>query len=751
MTDRAALDQLARLYGVSSAYWDIEGRRQVADPAVLLAVLQALGAAVERPADAPGAIRARQRALWARGIAPVILAWDGAARPPTLRRPAASAAAPLACHLRLESGETRSWTVAPGARGERVIDGERYVVQALALPGDLPLGYHHLTLEAPGWQAAAHVLAAPRRAYSRDERTWGLFCPVYALQTERSPGSGDLTDLEALLRWVGAAGGSLVGTLPLLAAFLDTPCEPSPYVPASRLFWNELYVDPARAPELAACAEARALLASPEYRAERAALRAEPLVDYPRQAAAQRRLLAALAGCFWAGRGPTSDAFQRFLAAQPLLDEYARFRATGERQDLPWPEWPAALRDGALPAGAYDDAARRYHLYAQWLAALQLDAVAAAGAEAGCGLYLDLPLGVHAAGYDTWRERALFVRAAAGGAPPDAFFSGGQNWGFPPPHPEAMREQGYRYFAACLRTLLARAQVLRVDHIIGLHRLYWIPNGCEARQGVYVRYPAEELYAVLCLESQRHRAPIVGEDLGLVPPAIRAAMAAHGISGMYVGPFELSDDPRRGTAPVPPTAVASLNTHDLPPFKAWWEGLDLLDRQDLGLLDEAELQRERADRLRRKEALVASLEREGPTAPAPLPAREGGEEPGDGSTTLAIRAGGEGPGDPRQPALVSPPPAPGGARGELTVLHAWLARLASSPARIVLVNVEDLWLETAPQNVPGTWRERPNWRRKVRYPLAAWERLPGLRAALQTVDRLRRTGSPATGEQGDAA
>jgi 4-alpha-glucanotransferase len=338
-------------------------------------------------------------------------------------------------------------------------------------------------------------------------------------------------------------------------------------------------------------------------------------------------------------------------------------------------------------------------------------------------LYLDLPLGVHAESYDTWRERALFVRAVAGGAPPDAFFSWGQNWGFPPPHPEVMREQGYRYFAACVRHLLSRARVLRVDHILGLHRLFWIPRGREAREGVYVRYPAEELYAVLCLESHRYRALVVGEDLGLVPPAIRTAMAAHGISGMYVGPFELSDDPQRGTAPVAPTAVAGLNTHDLPPFMAWWQGLDLVDRQDLGLIDEEAVQRERADRRRREAALVATLQRQGHLGSLPVPPGVTLEEPEDSARRGAARS----------------------------MLHAWLAQLAASPARIVLVNVEDLWLETAQQNVPGTWRERPNWRRKVRYPFAAWERLPGLRAALQTVDRLRRTVSPATGEQGDAA
>jgi 4-alpha-glucanotransferase len=738
------------------------GRRQTAAPDVLLLVLRALGAAVERLPDAPAAVRARRQALWARGVEPVVVAWEGAAGRVKVRRPAARADTPLICRLRLESGDVQTWTAAASTLetlGSRDVEGVRYVAQALNLPRVLPLGYHRLTIFAPGLRHEATVMAAPRRAYDPPGRRWGLFCPVHALQTDRSPGSGDLTDLETLITWVGAHGGDVAGTLPLLAAFLDAPCEPSPYVPASRLFWNELYVDPARAPEFAGCPAAQALLESPDYRAERAALRAAPLVDYPRQAEAQRRVLAALADCFWAGRGPDGTAFRRFLANHPRLEEYARFRAVCAQHGGPWPDWPAAVRDGNLPEGSYDDAVRQYHVYAQWLAHQQLDALVATSAAAGVSLYLDLPLGVHAGGYDTWRERALFADGVAGGAPPDAFFNWGQNWGFPPPHPDAARAQGHAYFVASVRHLLGRARVLRVDHIIGLHRLFWIPRGCEAREGVYVRYPAEEMYAVLNLESHRHRALIVGEDLGLVPAAVRAGMQAHGISGMYVGPFEVAADPSDGLAPVPEAALAGLNTHDLPPFAAWWQGLDLADRHALGLLDGRQLNDERGERGRRKSTLVGALENAGwldRSARAMVAALPANRQPTDWPE---VACGATGAGDAETPSAATAEPARATAGAVVNpvappdprplVLRAWLAQLAASPARIVLINVEDLWLETAPQNVPGTWRERPNWRRKVRHPLATWDEQPGLRATLESVDHLRRVVTLSPREQGD--
>jgi len=673
------LQQLARLYGVQTVYYDaLGGRRQVA-PHSLLAALRALGAPVTGPADVPGALRERRQEAWRRCCEPVTVVWDAGPAHLELRLPAGQAEGRAVCRLELENGNTRCWTCEPArlpvSRAAEV-EGVRYVVTRLVLPSGLPWGYHRFTLALPTGGGESLVVVAPRQAYpfpaGRPARTWGVFIPLYALHSARSWGAGDLTDLEALLRWVGELGGGLVGTLPLLPTFLDEPFDPSPYAPVSRLFWNEFYLDVTRIPELERCPEAQQLLSSPAFLKDLAALRAAPLVDYRRGMAAKRRLLEHLARCCFAGDSERQAELRRWAAAYPAVEDYSRFRAAVEYRRATWPRWPARMRSGVLREGDYEPDAARYHLYVQWVAHEQMQALAAETRRSGPGLYLDLPLGVHGAGYDVWRERAAFALEAAAGAPPDAFFSQGQDWGFPPLHPERIREQGYRYYIACLRHHLRHAGVLRLDHVMGLHRLFWIPRGLTAREGVYVHYHAEEFYAILALESHRHRTLLVGEDLGTVPRYVRTAMARHKVHRTYVLPFELPPPPGKTSRPVPADAVASLNTHDTPPFAAFWLG-----RGAAG-----------------QEAVLKSLRRKGWL--------------------------------------------PSSADDTGAVLGACLAYLAASRARIVLVNLEDLWLETAPQNVPGTGEAYPNWRRKARYPFEALCRMPEVLEILQIIDHLRR-------------
>jgi len=584
------------------------------------------------------------------------------------------------------------------------VEGERYVVKAVDLPEGLPAGYHRLTADVGGKTAETLVIAAPRKAHAprgeAGEKAWGVFLPLYALNSRRSLGSGDLTDLAALMEWVSGLGGRVVGTLPLLAAFLSEPFNPSPYAPASRLFWNEFYLDVARVPEFSACAPAREIVSSPGFREEADALRASPLVDYRRGMALKRAVLEQLARCFYSGNDSgRRGAFEQFLAANPDAEEYAVFRATGERQRTPWPAWPVPFRDRAIPPEAYDEEAKRYHLFAQWAFDEQFGALSKAFRERGESLYLDLPLGVSYDSYDVWRNRDLFVLDVAAGAPPDDFFTQGQDWGFPPMHPARIREEGFRYYRACLRHQLRHAGIQRIDHVMGLHRFFWVPKGMKAGEGTYVRYPADELYAVLSLESSRHSARIVGEDLGTVPPYVRPAMGRHGLSRMFVVQFGLSPDPARVLRPVPAGSLGCVNTHDMPPFAAFWAGLDIDDRVALGLLDEKGSREERERRARLKEALASFLCRKGWLEEA------------------------------------SP--------GAEAALAACLSYLAESRAGVVIVNLEDLYLETNPQNVPGTWKERPNWVRKARNGFEVFREMPLVLDVLREVDRLRRGGKAA--------
>ena len=681
-----ALRELARLYGVETEYHDMNGALQRASEEALEGTLAALDALVD--GDVTESLAARRQELAEQLVEPVVVAWNGAGSAP-LRLLGGEAAV----HLHFEEGGEREWRVAardlapapPGPEG----------TPRLVLPlSGLPPGHHRLTVRAGGRTAEASVLAAPERAWGGEGgRLWGVFLPLYALHTRASWGAGDLSDLRALADWTAGLGGGVVATLPLLAAFLDQPFEPGPYGPASRLFWNELYLDPRALPEVEHAPGVRRLLESVELESQVEAARASALVDYERVITLKRRVLEELAESFFARPSDRRDAFERFLAARPEVERWAAFRAVGDRRGEPWQCWPERLRAGSLAPADYDAEDFRYHLWAQWAADAQMRELADQARRRGPGLYLDLPVGVHGGAYDVWRERGLFAEGASAGAPPDTFFTRGQDWGFPPCKPEALREQGYAYLVACLRHHLEHAGILRLDHVMQLYRLFWIPQGLEAKDGVYVRYPAEELFAVLALESHRYQALLVGENLGTVPPEVNAALERHGILGMYVLQYELAPGAPE-PAPAPPAAtVASLNTHDMPPFKAFWEGLDIADRQELGLLDEEQARGERE----RREATRRELEE--------LVRRRGeGDEPPD----------------------------------DQEVLRRLLEHLAASPARLMLVNLEDLWGETEPQNVPGTTDERPNWRRKARLGFEEFSTDPEVLATLRRVDELRR-------------
>jgi 4-alpha-glucanotransferase len=696
------LGRLARAYGVQTAYNDIAHKRVTASPRTILAVLRALGAPLEKAEDARDALREHEQARWRRPCDPVVVAWDGNGGELPVRLPQTLSDVRNGFRLRLEDGSALELPCdlsrIPVAQ-EREVEGERYVMKKIDLPGGLPWGYHVMTVEIRGETSETLVLSAPRKAYrsgeGEEEKSWGVFLPLYAIHSQNGMGSGDLTDLSSLMEWVSGMGGTVAGTLPLLAAFLSEPFNPSPYAPASRLFWNEFYLDVTRVPEFAACTPARELFSSPGFREKVDALRASPLVDYRRGMALKRKVIEELALSFFSGNDPgRREAFREFLAANPEAEGYASFRATGERQRTPWAAWAPPLKNGAITPEDYDEKARRYHLYAQWVVGEQVRAISKRFRERGEELYLDLPLGVSYDSYDVWRQRNLFVLDVSAGAPPDDFFTRGQDWGFPPLHPVRNREEGFRYFRECLRHQFRHAGILRIDHVMGLHRFFFVPKGIPPGEGTYVRYPAEEMYAVLSLESHRHGVRLVGEDLGTVPSYVRPAMARHGLSRMSVVQYEISPDPDRALKPVPAGSLGCLNTHDMPPFASFWEGRDIDDRLALGLLDEKGSREERAMRSRVKRALAAFLRRQGWLK-------------GSGS-------------------------------GAEEVLAACLSLLAGSKAGVVIVNLEDLYLETNPQNVPGTSKERPNWRRKARHGFEEIREMPRVIRILREVDRLRK-------------
>lgn len=696
---------LAKLHGVQPSFTDAFCKRRQASVESMARVLETMGSPAGTEAQARASLRERITELTQRRLEPVSVAWIGKRASVWLRIERRSARGAVRCALTLESGETAQWSAEVTdlpSRERTGPDGKPETRVRIDLPRKLEVGYHRLSVEFGGERLETLVISAPVKSFrfpasekERASHAWGLFCPVYAIRNGSELGVGDLSGLRNLASWSASHGGRVVATLPLLAANLTEPFDPSPYAPVSRIFWNELFADPSRAPEFEWCEEARALAHSAPFLAETRALREEPLVEYRRAAAHHRRLVEAMARRFFASGADKSEEFKAFKQQNPLLEEYAAFRAVTERQGVEWIEWPARLRKGQIKATDSDPEARRYHIYAQYLVARQLDELTEDVRSRGGLVYLDLPVGVSPYGFDVWRNQGLFAMGCATGAPPDPYFTGGQNWGFPPMKPEAMRAEGYATFIDALRAHMARSDYLRLDHVMAFHRLFWIPDEGTAADGVYVRYEAEELYAILSLESHRNQCRLVGENLGTVPPEVNKALDRHDLCGLYVAQYEMQPSATRALRPIPANCVASMNTHDMPPFAKFWNAGDVDDRIALDMLEARSRAGELQSRERTKTALIKFLSKKGLLGTG-----------ASASDAAAVRDG-------------------------------VLEFLATSQADFVLVNIEDLWLETNWQNVPGTETEHPNWRRRLRFTLDELRSHEGIAGALRWIDGLR--------------
>jgi 4-alpha-glucanotransferase len=547
-------------------------------------------------------------------------------------------------------------------------DGREHAVRRLRLDlgPAVGIGYHGLTVEVGGALHATTLVVAPRRVPQPGpaERTWGVFAALYGCRPDDIYGP-NVRDLARIGSWIEGLGGRVVATLPLLATYLSEPYDPSPYAPVSQRHWNELFLDVSATPELAVSERARRLLDDPATRAAADEIRTADLFDHRGRYALVRPVLDELAATCLAAPAAARADFDRWVAGNPDAVRYANFRAATDRSGTGWHAW--GLGPGRLPGGETGSPEAATHLWSQWTMTTQLAGVAADLEADDLRLYLDLPVGTSGDGFDTWADHDLYAWGCGVGAPPDDFFGAGQNWGFPPVSPFAARADGHRQLAASLRHHFSAAGVLRLDHVMGFHRLYWVPDGMPASEGAYVRYPADEMFAVLAVEASRRNARVVGEDLGTVPDEVRDALDRCGIGGMYVSQFQLPDGP---SAPIPMPnrhQVASLDTHDTPTFAAWWRGDDIALRHRLGIFGEDQATGDRHQRELDRAAFEQAL-------------RSAGVLQGEAD--------------------------------EHAVLAALVELLGASEATTVLVAVDDLVHETDPQNVPGTPSDRPNWVRK---------------------------------------
>ncbi|MEW2285632.1 4-alpha-glucanotransferase [Streptomyces sp. NPDC047841] len=692
------LARLAELHGVATSYRPAPDRTVQVSATAVTAALAALGVDAAGPDAVRASLTARERELRERLLPPTVVQWAGE------EPPAALTALPPGTRLRVatEDGPEQ--------------DGA----------DDLPPGVHRLTATAPdGRTGEACLVVAPDRLPAPPGRSYGLLVQLYSLLSHRSWGMGDLADLAELAGWAGrTAGAGFVQVNPLHAAVPGAPTDPSPYRPSSRRFPDPVHLRVEDVPEYA-YAEDRERLAGLLERAGRlraAVLEKGALIDRDAVWELKREALELVARVpLGPGRQAAYDAFRATHGR--ALDDHATWYALAEVHGSDWHHWPDGLRD---PRSADTARARReladrveFHTRLAWLTDGQLRAAQRAAREAGMpvGIVHDLAVGVHPAGADAWAQQDVFAAGMSVGAPPDAFNARGQDWGLPPWRPDRLAATGHAPYRDLLRALFRYAGALRIDHVMGLFRLWWVPQGSPPTEGTYVRYDAEAMLAVLALEATRAGAVVIGEDLGTVEPGVRETLQRRGVLGTSVLWFER--DWEGDGHPLPPDrwradCLATATTHDLPPTAARLTGDHVELRDRLGLLTRSAAE-ERAEAAADTAEWLALL----------------------GSLGL----------------LDSPAAGPPGSdeEEEIRAVHRFLLR---TPARLVGVWLPDGVGDRRPQNLPGTWDQYPNWRLPVAgadgrpVPLEELVASPRLRALLEV---LRRPPAPPYGHPGRAA
>ncbi len=669
----SALDQLAFAVGIIPSYIDQSGKeKRVTSAKTKVAILAAMGIDASTQESTAGALRELRAHARRELLAPtrVVEFDDASCHEVALNLRASGVAARWEAEVVAEDGSVHraDGVVAPGQRAR------------LSLPGALSIGYHDVRvrmqrgrreLEAQQRLIIVPPTCTPPCELIDDDRVFGIVANLYSVHSERNWGIGDFTDLAALASFAGHAGGDFVGVNPL-HALLNRGEAISPYSPVSRLFRNVVYIDVEAVPELRDAPRVAERIATPEFQAELEVLREGERVDYDRASylklAALEELYAVFRDRVLPSRSARAEAYDAWAAEQePELTQFAT-----------WSAWTARGRTGAVSA-TQDEVA--FHKWLQFEADRQLGVAAAKAREARLriGLYQDLAIGASPDGFDTWAFDDLFVRGASIGAPPDPYSADGQNWGLPPVHPRRLRDQGYRYFIRMLRGGFRHSGALRIDHVMGLFRLFWIPNGMSGTEGAYVRMPAHDLLGILALESVRHRALVVGEDLGTVPKDVPPALAKWGVLSSKVLYFERDRAGRfRRPEEYPELSLATANTHDMPTLAGFFTGRDIGLRADVGLLPNATAVKEaREERERDQLNLRTRL-------------TEDGLVDGDGDPAALTGA-----------------------------VHEYLSR---SDAVLVGLSLDDLTGEQDAVNLPGVGPDRyPSWTRKMH---TAVEELP---------------------------
>jgi len=694
-----ALGRAAAECGIDHSYWDIFGHSHQASPEALKTILSALGWDISN-VESIDAKRANLfTSLYTTTLKETIVASESE-RFVALTLPA-HAFGSVAYEIKLESGEQVSGTADPAQlplMREVHFGGKIWSTFELPLSAHVPLGYHELALTLNNESAIrSNLIVCPDRAYLPERllsggKTAGFNVALYGLRSKRNWGCGDFTDLCALVDWsMREVGFSFIGLNPLHALHNRTPYNTSPYLPLSVYYKNLIYLDIEKVPEFAASSAALELFQSGAMQHQIQTLRDSPFVQYQEVDALKKRFLKMLHVEFRSHDTDRKKAFKAYCDREgDLLDKFALYCALDEilhEQDgnrwtwLDWPreyQTPDSLESRSFALG--HEVTVEFYKYIQFLIDEQLDAAQTYAKASGMeiGFYHDLAVATDSCGADLWAHREFFVHGCRVGAPPDDFSPKGQDWGFPPPNVQAHRANGYRLYRESIRKILNYGGALRIDHVMRLFRLFWIPAGMEAAQGTYVRDNAADLMHILALESVRSKNIIVGEDLGTVTDEMRDMLAQYRILSYRVFYFEKHRDGSfKRTFEYPLQALVSSTTHDLPTLAGFWINRDIEARKAAGLADEQGYRNQMNDRARERQSMLDVLHLE-----KLLP------ENYERNAANLPEFNGE--------------------------LHnAVIGFLMNVPSMILLINQEDFTKETEQQNLPGSTSQYPNWQRKM--------------------------------------
>ncbi len=725
-----AIERLAQLHGVADSFVDYRGESRDVSLETRTAILNAMGVLVAGDESAQKYIAQLETAAWTHLAPPVLTSTVGERITVPIATPRSLGARTLEWTIKLENGQQRHGVMSLSqleVLEHADVEGREYSRLAAPLP-ELPPGDHRvaLTLDT-GLSTDVRVVVAPQRCFeppaiTQGRKLWGLAVQLYTLRSQRNWGMGDFRDLRELIEAAAPRGCAIIGLNPLHALMPGNPAHVSPYSPSSRLFLNVLYISVEDVEELAQNEPLRAFVASAGFQSRLRALREPTQVNYVDVAAAKFEVLQQLYAQFRTRHlqtsSPRAAAFRAFVEAggDPLMLHAtydaldAHWRLQGP-QYWGWPSWPEEYRDPTSLAVNRFMRERQedieYFLYLQWLAHEQLRAAQGRARELGMaiGLYGDVAVGANSAGSETWSNHRLYLQDASVGAPPDPLALKGQDWGIPPQHPQELKTQQYRPFTDLIRNNMQAVGGLRLDHVMTLYRLWWVPRGLSSKEGAYVHYPLDDLMRILALESQRQRCLVIGEDLGTVPEAMLRAMERYGAYHYKVLLFEQRDNGEfKAPSDYVQHALATVTTHDLPTLRAWWEARDVALREALDLYPSDAMRAEaRQVRERERVELLLALDR---------------------ARVWRWRRG-----DPL------PPYAPALSRA----VHAFLGL---SNANIAMVQLEDLIGMTEPVNVPGTDGEYPNWRRKITVDTAEIFASPDAQHILEGLHMARQGRNP---------